>query len=254
MTSKTQESVAPGLLHGAYMKKHGFLILLSLGIPAIIGQTAHAAMPAAPARLSDHNAIATVRNTSSSMLSQHADYSDGADHLLILNSSAIIPETPVRMETSQRKGLSKGSPSELGSNRSESGASGREMRLQGVSTWRSIGAVAFVLGGLLAASAYIRKRQGFGIGSGKQRSLKIIERLPFDSKRSIVLLEVEGRKLLVGAGTEHIEKLADLGMGDEFKEFYTADSSRAGIDGHSFRSADRVMSGLRVVHGGAEGI
>ncbi len=135
-----------------------------------------------------------------------------------------------------------------------SAMAGREGKLQGVNPWRSIGAVAFVLGGLLCISAFLRQRQGFGVKVGKHKSLKIIERLAFDSKRSIVLLEVDGRRLLVGAGSEHIDKLADLEPEGEDDDISTSDSKWFQFSEKARPAGGVGVPDLRLAQGGVEKI
>lgn len=51
-----------------------------------------------------------------------------------------------------------------------------------------------------------RARVGFG-----SRSMKVVERLPLSSKTALLIVEVEGRKQLLGLGTENITFLGSLG-------------------------------------------
>ncbi len=79
------------------------------------------------------------------------------------------------------------------------------------SIWRPIGSILIIVAALLLAHSFLRKRLGFK-GSGDQESLiNIIEKKAIDHKRSLLLVEVEGRKALLGVGPEKVESLATLG-------------------------------------------
>lgn len=46
---------------------------------------------------------------------------------------------------------------------------------------------------------------------GSTRRMKVLERLPVDARRSIMLLEVDGESLLLGVSGEQIALLKTLG-------------------------------------------
>jgi flagellar biogenesis protein FliO len=75
--------------------------------------------------------------------------------------------------------------------------------------WRSLGATLMVLGALVALNLYIRKgRLGrFAIGG---RRIKQIERHMIDQKRCLMLIEVDGRQILLGVTPDRIEKVVEL--------------------------------------------
>ncbi len=85
----------------------------------------------------------------------------------------------------------------------------------GFNIWRSIGAMIFVLGALLAIHGFLRKRMGSSANAAGQRRIKILEKLPIDARRSFFLVEVNGKEILVGVGPERIEFLNDVGSGTE---------------------------------------
>jgi len=83
------------------------------------------------------------------------------------------------------------------------------------SIWRSVGAIIFVLGGLLAANGFLKKRQGLCAARGSSRSIRLVERLAIDPRRSLLLVEAEGQRILLGTAGEGIEPLAVLGPAPE---------------------------------------
>ncbi|NCC51711.1 MAG: hypothetical protein EOM20_10900 [Spartobacteria bacterium] len=89
-----------------------------------------------------------------------------------------------------------------------------------VNVWRSLGAFIFVLGGLFAANRWLRKRSLGVVGrTGQRRRLRMIERFAIDQKRSLMLVAVDDRELLLGIGSDHITNLMELpGEEDAFDE------------------------------------
>ena len=77
------------------------------------------------------------------------------------------------------------------------------------SVWRSIAALALVLGGLAAARFYLMRRGLAGIRPGRNRRLRIVDRLPIDQRKSILLVALDGREFLVAAGADRITLLAE---------------------------------------------
>lgn len=78
------------------------------------------------------------------------------------------------------------------------------------SPWRSIGAILLVIGGLLAVNSWLRKRRGVAWGRGEEKHITMIERFYVDPKRSILLLEVDGRRVLVGVGADKMDRLMEF--------------------------------------------
>ncbi|QBG47392.1 flagellar biosynthetic protein FliO [Verrucomicrobia bacterium S94] len=56
---------------------------------------------------------------------------------------------------------------------------------------------------------YWLKRRGTVPGAA-QRRLRVIERLPIDTRRSILLLEIDGEEMLVGVGSDTISPISKL--------------------------------------------
>jgi flagellar biosynthetic protein FliO len=78
-------------------------------------------------------------------------------------------------------------------------------------TWRSIGALVFVLGGLFAVNGWMRKRRfGWGGNIGTQRRMRLLERFALDQKRSLLLVTVDDREMLLGVGNDSITLLREL--------------------------------------------
>jgi len=75
------------------------------------------------------------------------------------------------------------------------------------SPWRSIGALVFVLGALFGVNLYLRKRGGFGVAGKKDRKIQILDKVGVDSRRFIILVEVEGSRFLVGVGPDGMRSL-----------------------------------------------
>lgn len=78
------------------------------------------------------------------------------------------------------------------------------------SPWKSIGWIVFILGALIAVQSYVRRRFG-GLARSRAKHIKLVERFALDSKRSVYLLDVEGRRILIGMGGDRIVSLGDLG-------------------------------------------
>ena len=79
------------------------------------------------------------------------------------------------------------------------------------SVWRSLGAMLVVIGGLLALNSYVTKKRGGAFGMRNQsKRIAVLERTALDHRRSLVLVEVDGQRILVGLGPERIEPIAVL--------------------------------------------
>ncbi len=75
------------------------------------------------------------------------------------------------------------------------------------SPWRSIGALVFILSALFGINLYLRKRGGFGVAGKKDRKIQILDKIGVDSRRFIILVEVEGSRFLVGVGPDGMRSL-----------------------------------------------
>ncbi len=79
-----------------------------------------------------------------------------------------------------------------------------------VNFWRSMGALLLVLGGLLAASRYFKGRFSGPLKGLNVRRIRYIERYAIDQRRSLLLIAVDQRELLVGVGPDRITSLMEL--------------------------------------------
>lgn len=73
-----------------------------------------------------------------------------------------------------------------------------------VKMWRSMSALLFVVGGLFAAT-YLLKRKGIvGLGAQDGRRVRLVERYPIDTRRSLLLVALDDHELLLGVGPDRI--------------------------------------------------
>ena len=79
-----------------------------------------------------------------------------------------------------------------------------------VNFWRSMGALLLVLGGLLAASRYFKGRFSGPLKGANARRIRFIERYAIDQRRSLMLIAVDRRELLVALGPDRITTLLEL--------------------------------------------
>ena len=85
--------------------------------------------------------------------------------------------------------------------------------------WRSVGAIIFILAGLLAANAFLKKRYPGFSKTAENQHIKVLEKFAIDHRRNLLLVEVDDRRILLGIGPEHIDSLATLGReGQEDEE------------------------------------
>ncbi len=80
----------------------------------------------------------------------------------------------------------------------------------GPSLWRSAGATVFVLGLLMGVNYWLKKRGGRLTGGVKSERMRIVERVAVDHRRSILLIEVDGERIVASACADRIEPLAVL--------------------------------------------
>ncbi len=85
----------------------------------------------------------------------------------------------------------------------------------GLEIFRMLVSLVVVIG-LMAVVYYWLKRRGNMPGIG-QRRMRVIERLPVDTRRSVLLVEVDGQEMLIGVGNDAITPIKTLsqGAGDE---------------------------------------
>ncbi len=77
------------------------------------------------------------------------------------------------------------------------------------SLWRSTVALVLILGGLVAVHVLLKRYLGTTPARGHGR-LRIIERLPIDQKKSLLLVSLDDQELLLGGGAEGISLLTTL--------------------------------------------
>ena len=80
----------------------------------------------------------------------------------------------------------------------------------GPSLWRSAGATVLVLGLLLGVNYWLKKRGGRLGGVEHSARLRIVERVAIDNRRGVVLIEVDGERIVASVCADRIEPLAVL--------------------------------------------
>ncbi|HKY63659.1 MAG TPA: flagellar biosynthetic protein FliO [bacterium] len=81
-------------------------------------------------------------------------------------------------------------------------------------TWlflKMIFAMIAVIALAIVILRYVVPKLGLHRGGSGRTDLRIVDRIPLDSRKSLYVLEVEGRRLLVGASDNHLGLVADLG-------------------------------------------
>ncbi len=63
--------------------------------------------------------------------------------------------------------------------------------------------------GMMVAAYYWLKRRGTVPGATTRR-MRVVERLPIDARRSLLLLEVDGEELVVGVGSDTLSPIKSL--------------------------------------------
>ncbi len=81
----------------------------------------------------------------------------------------------------------------------------------GFNVWRSVGAMMFILAGLMAVNVYLKKRFTPGLTADEGKRIKCLETMMIDHRRKIVLIEADGQRILVGVGVDRMDSLAVLG-------------------------------------------
>lgn len=83
--------------------------------------------------------------------------------------------------------------------------------VSGLQMWKSLGASVAIIGGLFALSVYLKKRfNGQVAVKGKARRIRLVERCGLDTRRSLLLVQVDEREYLLGVGPQDISCLATV--------------------------------------------
>jgi flagellar protein FliO/FliZ len=77
--------------------------------------------------------------------------------------------------------------------------------------FRMLISLALVIG-LVFVAYYWLKRRGNMPGLGQKR-MRVVERLAVDTRRSILLVEVDGQEMLIGVGNDTISPIKTLKQG-----------------------------------------
>lgn len=81
-------------------------------------------------------------------------------------------------------------------------------------TWlflKMIFAMIVVIALAIVILRYVVPKLGLHRGASGRTDLRVVDRIPLDSRKSLFVLEVEGRRLLLGASDNHVGLVADLG-------------------------------------------
>lgn len=81
-------------------------------------------------------------------------------------------------------------------------------------TWlflKMIFAMIVVIALAVVILRYIVPRLGIHRGISRRSNFKVVDRIPLDARKSLFVLEIEGRRLLLGASDNHVGLVADLG-------------------------------------------
>jgi len=85
-------------------------------------------------------------------------------------------------------------------------------------TWlfvKMVLAMVIVIGLAIVTIRYVIPKLAMVRTRGSVAGLKILDRIPLDSRKAIYIIQVEGRRLLVGVSENHIGLLTELKREDE---------------------------------------
>ena len=80
-------------------------------------------------------------------------------------------------------------------------------------TWlflKMVFAMIFVIALAIVVIRFIIPKLTFNRGAAARSDLRIVDRVPLDGRKSLYVLQVEGRRLLVGASEHHVGFIAEL--------------------------------------------
>ena len=77
--------------------------------------------------------------------------------------------------------------------------------------WRSATALVLVVGGLVAVNWFLKRGLAARGGGARGRRLRIVERVPIDQRKNLLLVSLGSREFLLGVGPDRISMLAEIG-------------------------------------------
>jgi flagellar biogenesis protein FliO len=83
---------------------------------------------------------------------------------------------------------------------------------------KMIVAMIFVIALALVLIRYVLPRLSFSRVKAQGSAIQILDRIPLDAKNYLCILEVEGRRLLIGVSESRIGMVAELGLSHAAKE------------------------------------
>ncbi|MDL1871311.1 hypothetical protein FBR05_03805 [Deltaproteobacteria bacterium PRO3] len=98
-------------------------------------------------------------------------------------------------------------PLALGDPTAEFGASSVDF------TWlflKMVFAMIFVIALAIVVIRFIIPKLTFHRGAAARSDLRIVDRVPLDARKSLYILQIEGRRLLIGASEHHVGLIAEL--------------------------------------------
>jgi flagellar protein FliO/FliZ len=99
---------------------------------------------------------------------------------------------------------------------------------EGPGLLRSVGALIIVLG-LFGLCLWLLRRGGLAFpGRQTTRTMQVESALPLGDRRQLVIVRVEGRRLLLGLSAMQVSLVADLGADETFATTLDARLSGAG--------------------------
>jgi flagellar biosynthetic protein FliO len=100
----------------------------------------------------------------------------------------------------------------------------------GPGLFRSVAALTIVLG-LLALSVWLVRRGGLALpGRTASRAMRVETALPLGDRRQLVIVRVEGRRLLLGLSAMHVSLLTELSTEAAFADALDALDARMSPD------------------------
>ncbi|MCC6273663.1 MAG: flagellar biosynthetic protein FliO [Deltaproteobacteria bacterium] len=80
-------------------------------------------------------------------------------------------------------------------------------------TWlflKMVFAMIFVIALAIVVIRFIIPKLTFNRGAAARSDLRIVDRVPLDARKSLYILQVEGRRLLIGSSEHHVGLIAEL--------------------------------------------